>query len=260
MEYFYWDPNPVLISFFGISIYWYGLIFATSILSGFHIMKWVYTKEHKNIESLDTLFLYSFFGIVIGARLAHCLLYDPSFYLANPIKILYIWEGGLASHGGGLGVIIAAYIYAKKFKVDYLWLLDRLVLPTTLFAFFIRLGNFVNSEIVGIPTNVSWAVVFAKVDLLPRHPAQLYESLAYFFIFFILFAIYNSQKQNTKNGQLFGIFLLLVFSARFMIEFVKTKQASYANEMLISTGQMLSIPFLLVGIGFVFYSMRQSRV
>lgn len=257
MEHFYWNPDPILVSFLGLSIHWYGLIFAASILSGFHIMKWIYTRENSNVESLDTLFLYSFFGIVIGARLGHCLFYDPSFYLANPLKILYIWEGGLASHGGGLGVIIGAYYYSKRFKINLLWLLDRLAIPTALFAFFVRLGNFMNSEIVGIPTEVSWAVIFAKIDAIPRHPAQLYESIAYLFIFFILLAVYMYNNKRVKNGLLFGLFLILVFSARFIVEFVKVKQASYSSDFLISTGQMLSIPFLLIGLGLILYSYKK---
>jgi len=256
MEYFVWNPDPVLISFFGLSIYWYGLIFASSIFSGFHIMRWVYTREGFDVESLDTLFLYSFFGIVIGARLGHCLFYDPEFYLSNPMKILAIWEGGLASHGGGLGVIIASYFYSKKFKIDFLWLLDKFVLPTALFAFFVRLGNFMNSEIIGIPTDVSWAVIFSKIDLLPRHPAQLYESFAYLIIFIILLSIYK--KGKSKEGFLFGLFLTLVFSARFVVEFVKVKQASYSSDFLISTGQMLSLPFLLIGLALIFYSLKKK--
>jgi len=255
VDFFIWNNDPILVSFLGLSIYWYGLIFASAIFAGYYIMNWVYIRENKNVESLDTLFLYSFLGIVIGARLTHCFFYEPQFYLANPMKIFAVWEGGLASHGGGLGVIIGAYIYAKKFKLNYIWLLDKLVLPTIIFAFFVRIGNFMNSEIVGIPTNVSWAIIFEKIDYLPRHPAQLYEALAYFIIFIILFFIYK--KAKTKDGFLFGLFLILVFSARFAIEFVKVKQASYASEYLISTGQMLSIPFLLIGLWFILRSFKK---
>lgn len=256
MDYLVWNPDPILISFLGLSIHWYGVIFASAILSGYHILKWVYDRENKDVESLDTLFLYSFIGIVVGARLAHCLFYDPEFYLANPMKILAVWEGGLASHGGGLGVIIASYFYAKKYKINLLWLLDRFSLATAAFAFFVRIGNFINSEIVGIQTDVSWAVIFEKLDTIPRHPAQLYEATLYFIIFFILLAVYMYRKTN-KNGYLFGLFLILVFSARFIVEFVKVKQASYASDFLISTGQMLSIPFLLIGIALIIYSSKK---
>jgi prolipoprotein diacylglyceryl transferase len=257
MQYTIWNPDPILVSFMGVHIYWYGAIFAAAIFSGFHMMKWIYTREGLDVESLETLFLYTFFGIVIGARLGHCLFYDPEYYLAHPLKILYVWEGGLASHGGGIGVLISLYMYAKKYKVDFLFLLDKYAVPTALFSIFVRMGNFMNSEILGKVTDVSWAIIFSKRDLLPRHPAQLYEAFAYLLIFLLLLAVYLKVKKPKKNGLLFGLFLVLVFSARILVEFVKVKQASYANEMILSTGQLLSLPFLLVGFGLIFYALKK---
>jgi phosphatidylglycerol:prolipoprotein diacylglycerol transferase len=259
MEFFTWDVNPVLIEFFGLKIHWYGALFATAILAGLQVMKWIFQQEKVKIELLDSLLMYCVFGIIVGARLGHCLFYDPDFYLSNPMKILAIWEGGLASHGGGLGVIIAVYFFQKKYKVEYLWLLDRLAIATALFGFFVRFANFMNSEIIGIQTDVPWAVVFTRIDLLPRHPAQLYESLSYLSIFITLILLYRFSNIKKLTGALFGTFLCLIFTARFGIEFVKVKQAAYTGEAWISTGQALSIPFFVVGIVLLILAWKKSR-
>ncbi len=260
MEFFTWDVNPVLIEFFGLKIHWYGALFATAILAGLQVMKWIFQQEKVKIELLDSLLMYCVFGIIVGARLGHCLFYDPDFYLSNPMKILAIWEGGLASHGGGLGVIIAVYFFQKKYKVEYLWLLDRLAIATALFGFFVRFANFMNSEIIGIQTDVPWAVVFTRIDLLPRHPAQLYESLSYLSIFITLILLYRFSNIKKLTGALFGTFLCLIFTARFGIEFVKVKQAAYTGEIWISTGQALSIPFFVVGIVLLLRAWKKSRI
>jgi phosphatidylglycerol:prolipoprotein diacylglycerol transferase len=259
MEFFTWDVNPVLIEFFGLKIHWYGALFATAILAGLQVMKWIFQQEKVKIELLDSLLMYCVFGIIVGARLGHCLFYDPDFYLSNPMKILAIWEGGLASHGGGLGVIIAVYFFQRKYKVEYLWLLDRLAIATALFGFFVRFANFMNSEIIGIQTDVPWAVVFSRIDLLPRHPAQLYESLSYLSIFITLILLYRFSNIKKLTGALFGTFLCLIFTARFGIEFVKVKQAAYTGEAWISTGQALSIPFFVVGIVLLILAWKKSR-
>ncbi|WP_425602021.1 prolipoprotein diacylglyceryl transferase [Shewanella insulae] len=239
--------DPVLVSFMGLTIHWYGVLFATAIFAGFQVMKSIYVREGLDVESLDNLLIYCVIGIVVGARLAHVLFYDPSYYFAHPAKILAIWEGGLASHGGGLGAILALYYYHRKMKLPFLFLLDRLAIATAIFGFFVRMANFVNSEILGVPSDKPWAIVFERVDMLPRHPAQLYEALAYLTIFIALWIIYKTTEMKQKQGALFGLFLVWVFSARFLIEFVKVKQAAYAQDWTMSAGQMLSIPFLLVG-------------
>jgi phosphatidylglycerol:prolipoprotein diacylglycerol transferase len=259
MEFFTWDVNPVLIEFFGLKIHWYGALFATAILAGLQVMKWIFQQEKVKLELLDSLLMYCVFGIIVGARLGHCLFYDPEFYLSNPMKILAIWEGGLASHGGGLGVIIAVYFFQRKYKVEYLWLLDRLAIATALFGFFVRFANFMNSEIIGIQTDVPWAVVFTRIDLFPRHPAQLYESLSYLSIFITLILLYRFSNIKKLTGALFGTFLCLIFTARFSIEFVKVKQAAYTGEAWISTGQALSIPFFVVGVVLLILAWKKSR-
>lgn len=258
MDYFVWSASPIAFSLGSITVFWYGILFATSIIFGLEFMKWAFKIEGKNEKVIDPLFLYTVVGIVVGARLGHCLFYDPSYYFANPMKIFAVWEGGLASHGGGLGAIIALYFGTKKYKMEFLWLVDRLIVPTALFGFLVRMGNFMNSEIVGTKTDVSWAIIFTKVDQFPRHPAQLYEAFSYLAIFFILFGIYKLSKAKVQVGFMFGLFLTLVFSARFMVEFVKVKQADYDTSFLMmSTGQALSIPFLIVGIGFIVWSLRK---
>ncbi len=258
MEYFTWSANPVAISFGPIHVFWYGILFASAILAGLQFMKWVYKIEGKDEKMLESMFLYVVIGIVVGARLGHVLFYDPSYYFAHPAKIIAVWEGGLASHGGGAGVLIALYLFAKKYKLNYLWLLDRVAIPTALFGFFVRMGNFMNSEIVGKPTDVPWAVVFTRVDLLPRHPAQLYESFSYLFIFLLLTYLYTTKRNSLKNGFLFGLFLVLIFTVRLLVEFVKVKQADYDTSFLMmTTGQALSIPFLLAGFGLMFWSFKK---
>ncbi|MFT6777625.1 MAG: phosphatidylglycerol:prolipoprotein diacylglycerol transferase [Paraglaciecola sp.] len=259
MEFFIWDVNPILIEFFGLKIHWYGALFATAILSGLQVMKWIFQREKVNLELLDSGLMYCVFGIIVGARLGHCLFYDPAFYFSNPLKILAIWEGGLASHGGGLGVIIALFFFQRKYKIEYLWLLDRIAISTALFGFFVRFANFINSEIVGTQTDVPWAVVFSRIDLLPRHPAQLYESLSYLSIFVALILLYRFSNIKNQSGALFGSFLCLIFAARFGIEFVKVKQAAYTGEVWINTGQALSIPFFVVGLVLLLQAWKKSR-
>jgi prolipoprotein diacylglyceryl transferase len=251
--------NPIAFSFGSVRVFWYGIFFATAILTGLQYMKWVYKQENRDADSLETPFIYVVIGIVIGARLGHCLFYDPAFYLAHPMKIFAVWEGGLASHGGGLGVIIALWLYTKKYKLNLLWLIDRLAIPTALFGFFVRMGNFMNSEIIGKPTEVPWAIIFSRVDNLPRHPTQLYEAISYLIIFLVLAYIYNKKRTFLNNGFLFGLFLVLIFSARFMIEFVKVKQAAYTSEISLTTGQDLSIPFLFAGVFLIIWSLRKKR-
>jgi len=257
LEHLIWNVDPVLLSLGSFKIHWYGALFATAILSGLQLMKWIFATENIKEESLDPLLGYAVFGIIIGARLGHCFFYDPSYYFSNPLKILAIWEGGLASHGGGLGVIIATAFYARKHNMSYLWLLDRLAIATALFGVFVRSANFVNSEILGVTTDVPWAIVFSRIDNLPRHPAQLYEAFAYLAIFVVLIGIYRKYKASSPHGLLLGTFLVLTFTARFLIESVKQKQAAYTTEVALNTGQLLSIPFFIAGIVLIFIALKK---
>ena len=257
MQHLVWNMDPIFFTAFGFSVYWYGLFFATAILSGFQVMNFIYTHEKKPLQQLEKLQIYIVIGIVVGARLGHCLFYDPVYYLSNPLEILAIHKGGLASHGGGIGAILATLYYAKKSNISFLYLLDRLAIPTALFAFFVRMGNLMNSEIVGVQTDVPWGIVFVKVDGLVRHPTQLYEALTYLTIFIMLSLIYLYTKKKDNAGFIFGVFLLSVFSARFMIEFVKVHQAAYEGFLSLNTGQFLSIPFLLGAIWLISKSLKK---
>jgi prolipoprotein diacylglyceryl transferase len=220
-------------------------------------MKKVCEWEGKPTEKLDSLLVHLVLGTTIGARLGHCLFYDPVYYLSNPIEIFKIWEGGLASHGGVLGVLIATWIFIRKNpEFSLMWLYDRLVIFTVLTGGFIRLGNLMNSEIIGRPTDGSWGIVFDRVDQIPRHPAMVYESLCYFGIFAIVWPLYLKFKSKTPAGLPFGLTIALVFICRFLIEFVKENQSSFENQMAINMGQLLSLPFIAAGLYFVFRSLK----
>ncbi len=258
MDYFVWDINPILIALGSLKIRWYGLMFATAFMSSYATMHWIYSREDKDVEQLDRLLWYLAIGTIVGARLAHCLFYDPAYYFSHPWKILAIWEGGLASHGANIGILLGLYFYQRKTTDTYLWLVDRVAVACALGASFIRIGNFFNSEILGVPTDVPWAVIFARVDYIPRHPVQLYESFCYLLIYFLLLVVYKKTAGKVRDGLLFGIFTSTVFFARFFLEFIKTRQASYNSELWLSTGQMLSIPFFLVGVFFIFRALRKA--
>jgi len=258
LEHFIWNADPVLLALGPITIHWYGALFASSIFAGLYFMKWIYLQENKNVEALDNQLIYVVVGIIIGARLGHCFFYDPDYYFSNPLKILAIWEGGLASHGGGLGAIIGIYFHTKKSDFSFIWILDRLAITTALFGIFVRSANFVNAEIIGKQTDVPWAVVFERVDNVARHPAQLYEAIAYAIIFITLTALYKLTKIKSYQGMLLGLFLILTFTARFIIEFFKQQQAAYSIDISMNTGQMLSIPFFMIGVFLMFRSLKNK--
>lgn len=254
-----WNLDPVLFSIGPLRVHWYGVLFAIGIASGFSVMKRIFINENRPLSELDSLLVTSIVGIILGARLGHCLFYDPNYYFEHPLKIIAIWEGGLASHGGGLGVFIAALYHAKRYNIGKLWLLDRLAISTAIFAFFVRLANFANSEILGTSSDLPWAIIFQRVDNIPRHPTQLYESICYLAIFFLLWSIYRKTNIARYDGAILGIFLTLVFSARFMIEFVKVKQASYTTDLALTVGQLLSVPFWLFGLSLCLWAMVHRK-
>jgi len=255
-----WNVSPEIFYLGPFSVRWYGFLFAMAFVAGYFIMGWIYSKEGKPKTDVEQLAVYMIFGTVIGARLGHCLFYNPIYYLSNPIEILKVWEGGLASHGAALGIIISLYLYIKKKKdVKLLWLLDRIVIVVALGGSFIRLGNLFNSEIIGKPADVPWAFIFRSIDDVPRHPAQLYESIAYFIIFLILITVYKKRRKQIQNGFLFGLFLVLVFSFRFFVEFLKENQSSFEAGMALNMGQLLSIPFVLTGFFFITRSFKKRN-
>lgn len=237
---------------------YYGLFFMTGIILAHYIAKRIYTKENVPIDHLEKLFVYVVVGIVLGARLGHCFFYEPYYYLRHPLEILlpireigdtyqFIGFQGLASHGGTIGVLIAIGMYCKKYKANYLWVLDRMAIVAPIVAAFIRFGNFMNSEIYGKPTNGNWGVIFQRDDLIPRHPTQLYEAFSYLLIFGILILIYKKRKEKSE-GLITGIALILIFLARFIIECFKENQVGFEDGLTINMGQILSIPFIIVGL------------
>jgi phosphatidylglycerol:prolipoprotein diacylglycerol transferase len=255
-----WNLDPVIFWITAsFPLKYYGLFFACGLLLGFYIVKKIYLKENVSLDSLDTLLVYVVLGTVLGARLGHCFFYEPSYFLENPIEILlpikkigeayqFVGFQGLASHGGTIGVLVALLVYCKKYKVNLLWLLDRMAIAVPVTAACIRLGNFMNSEIYGKPTTGNWGVIFQKDDLIPRHPTQLYEAFSYLLIFALLLFLYKSKKAKDSNGLIFGYFLTLLFLARFCIEFFKENQEGFESQMLINMGQILSVPFIILGL------------
>ncbi len=257
MQHLIWNIDPIFLEFGFLKIRWYGLMFAAGFVGSFLTMQWIYQREAKNVEELDTLLWYMVIATVVGARLGHTLLYDPAYYLSHPLKILAIWEGGLASHGATLGIILALYLYRRQYGDGFFWLLDRVSIPTALAGALIRIGNFFNSEILGIPTQQPWGVIFARIDPVPRHPVQLYEAFCYLLIYGISLWIYK--KHGDKPGFVFGCFIGMLFGVRFFLEYFKTEQAMYDTGIALTTGQLLSIPFVLAGIGCVIRSLRNHR-
>lgn len=257
IAYIRWDVSPELFSLGPLTIRWYGLLFALGFLLGFQLMAKIFEREKKPIEDLNRLFYHVIIGTIVGARLGHCLFYDPEYYLSNPIEILKIWHGGLASHGGAIGIVTGVYLYSRRHPDQSLvWVLDRLAIPAMLGASFIRIGNLFNSEIVGNPTDMPWAFIFIRVDMLPRHPAQLYEAIVYVLVFLFLLYGYWKLDLHQRRGLLLGSLLTSVFSARILIEFIKERQESYMVGLPLNVGQLLSIPAVLIGLYFIFKSLN----
>ena len=257
----HWNIDPEVFSLGPISIRYYGLLFAAAFFVGFVIIRRIYEEEGKPEGDLDSLLTHMMVGTVAGARLGHCLFYDPGYYLSNPIEILKVWEGGLASHGGAVGIFSALFVYTRRHADQpYLWILDRMAIVIALAGLFIRTGNFLNSEILGVPSDVPWAVVFERIDALPRHPAQLYEALAYGTISAGLYATYVRFRATTPSGLLLGLFLVMVFTFRFFIEFVKERQAAYGSDLPLSMGQLLSVPLVLLGFVLLFQAYRSLQL
>jgi prolipoprotein diacylglyceryl transferase len=192
--------------------------------------------------------LYIGVGTIIGARLGHCFFYEPGFYLSHPLEIFKIWEGGLASHGAAIGILFAIYLFCRKTQKSYFWVLDKVVVVVASAGVFIRTGNLMNSEIYGYPTDLPWAFIFVRDNSLPSHPTQIYEALSYLLLFFFLYILYQKTKDKYEPGLVFGVFLILLFSIRFFWEFLKEPQVDAEKTWLLNLGQLLSIPFILLGI------------
>lgn len=245
-----WDFSSDIFVIPGLDhpVRWYGLMWALGFLIGQQIIYYIYKTEGRPARGVEALTIYVIIAALIGGRLVHVFFYDAAYYLSNPLSILAIWEGGLASHGGGIGVMVVLYLYARKENLEYLWVLDRVAIVTALTASLIRLGNLMNSEMIGIPTTMPWGFIFVQVDDVPRHPAQLYEAIYSFFLFVLLFWMWYKLRDRMKNGFLFSWFLIILFSLRFVDEFFKVNQEPFEDSWMLNMGQILSIPFVLTGI------------
>ncbi len=270
-----WDVSPEIFNIGGISIRYYGLLFALAFICGYKVEEKMFKSEGLSQAWLDKLWIYVAIATLIGARLGHCLFYDWAYYSAHPIEMIlpvrfspefkFTGYQGLASHGAAIGIIAGLWYYSKKIsKKSIFWILDRAVVPIALAGFFIRMGNLMNSEIIGLPTNLPWGFRFVNsgVDdpMTPRHPAQLYEAFCYLISFGVLMYLYWKTDAKSKQGFLFGMFLILIFTARFFIEFVKENQEAFEANMALNMGQLLSIPFVLIGIYMLFYSRKHIDV
>lgn len=257
-----WNPNPEIFQIGSFAVRWYGLFFALGFFFGYLIMQKFFNKEGVPVKLLDELTTYMIVGTIVGARLGHVFFYEPSWYLEHPVKILEVWEGGLASHGAAIGIILSLLLFSYFRKKPFLWVMDRIVIVTALAGFLIRMGNLMNSEIYGLPTNLPWGFEFVRSTtpsegLVPRHPTQIYEGLSYLVTFFILWWYYYKKDGKPAHGFLFGLFLILIFGVRFLVEFIKEPQVGFERGLTLNMGQMLSIPFIIAG--FILIYLAQKR-
>lgn len=271
-----WDISPELVNIFGREIRWYGLCWAIGVLCTSYVVQKMYQSEKLPEKWFDSLFVYVLIGLIIGARLGHCLFYDPEYYLSHPIEILKIWEGGLASHGGAIGMTIGIWLFCRNVsKKSIIWALDRLIVGVAIGAAFIRVGNLMNSEIYGGPTTMPWGFNFVRdrswhlpiveggAGELPCHPTQIYEALIYFAIFILTMYMFYKTDAKKKQGLILGVSLIGIFLSRFFIEFLKNVQEPFELQMRasigINMGQLLSIPFIIWGVWLVYNALKTKE-
>lgn len=260
LSFIHWNMNPDLFSIGPITVRWYGLMFALSFIVGYSIVERMFKRESQNEKWLDSLLMYIVVATIVGARLGHVFFYGWDYYSQNLLEIVMVNKGGLASHGGAAGIFIALLIYSKKYtKRNVFWIIDRVVVPTALAAMAIRMGNLFNSEIYGIETAQPWGFIFERNgETVPKHPTQLYEALSYLATFGILMWMYWKTEARTKIGMLSGVFFILVFTARFFIEYIKEDQEAFEATMALNMGQWLSIPFILGGVALVVWAVKSK--
>ena len=295
LNYITWNVDPVLVHLGSLQIRWYGLMWALGFFIGYFVMRRIYKKERMTDDSMDKLLVYMLVSTVVGARLGHCLFYEPQEYLAHPLEMLKLWEGGLASHGGAFGILIGLGLYVRNYnkskkgkdnlqKISYIWILDRVVVAVCLVGSMIRVGNVMNHEIYGTPTSLPWGFVFLRgeeqfcgtfdnytpcfawdapcppSEWLPCHPTGLYEAFFCLVAMGILLWMYYKRDLGHKQpGLMFGTFLIIIFGSRICIEFLKNVQVEFEKNMVFDMGQWLSIPFVLVGIGMIVWSFAQRK-
>ncbi len=276
--YITWNPNPEMFNIGGFAVRWYGLLFASGFFFGYLIIQKFFKRQEIPLKVLDRLTIFMLIGTVVGARLGHCLFYEPGYYFSKPWEILNLRQGGLASHGAAIGILLSLWFFVRKEKRSYAWIVDQIVIVVALSGFFIRTGNLLNSEIVGSPTLMPWGFIFKEVPFtgnlsnlstqflsvyneyknIPRHPSQIYEALFYLGVFVLLFWLYWKKNAGNKPFYLTGLFLVLVFGFRFFVEFFKDVQVEFEQNQLLDMGQWLSIPAVIAGAILIFYAMKKS--
>ena len=258
----HWNVDPEIFGFGAFSLRWYSVLFISGFILGWYIFKWFFTREGVSVKLLDPLLYTLLIGTIVGARLGHCLFYQPDYYLGSWEgfwEIFMPWKGGLASHGGTIALFIAMYWFARHYgrknNFDFVWILDHLAIAVCFAATFIRLGNLFNSEIYGDVTSVPWGFIFElRGETEPKHPTQLYEALSYFLLGVFQILMYKFNLKKLYRGFFIGTFFIGCFGMRFLIEFIKEPQVGFEQGMALNMGQLLSIPFVLLGIGFLVYS------
>lgn len=262
LAFIHWNVSPEIFSIGPIHVRWYGLMFAVGFLFGYNHVEKMFKHENVDLKWLETLFIYLIVATVVGARLGHVFFYAWDYYSQHPLEILFTWQGGLASHGGVIGIILAMIIWSKKVsKRSLLWVLDRIVVPSVFVGALIRFGNLLNSEIYGIQTSMPWGFIFERNDeTVAKHPTMIYESLSYLLTFGILLYMYWKTKAKDYQGMLVGVFFIGVFISRFFIEFIKEDQEAFEAGMSLNMGQILSIPFVMAGILLIIFAVKKGPV
>lgn len=257
-----WDVHPTLFTFGPVEIRYYGLMWALALGISAVIFSRLIRREGYSEKMFDSIFWYGVLSTVIGARLGHCLFYDPGYYLTHPIEILYIHQGGLASHGAAVGLLIGLWLFSRKNKMPYIWSLDRIAIAVCIAGALVRFGNLLNSEIYGTVTSLPWGFIFVRAgETEPMHPTQLYEALAYLVLFGILCWMYFRKNLAIRRpGVMFGFFLIGLFGARFLIEFIKNPQVEFEQSMTLDMGQWLSVPFIVLGIVILYRALKKPPV
>ena len=277
--YILWNPDVVAFSFGPVEVRWYSLLWCIGLFAVYQLMHYLFKEQKLGEDKFEPMFIYCFLGILIGARLGHCLFYEPEYYLSRPMEMLlpmrkfadgewhFTGYEGLASHGGTFGLMLAIILYSRKVKLNLMHILDNVAIVTPICAFAIRMGNLMNSEIIGRPTDVTWAFIFERVDTLPRHPGQLYEALCYASFFVVEWIIYRASLKKSVieryassqpgkplfnirvgSGFYFGLCLFLIFFSRIFVELTKENQVDFESGMIFNMGQLLSVPFVLLGL------------
>lgn len=255
-----WDVNPALFHLGSFEVRYYGVLWAVALGISAYIFHHIMIREGLSEKTFDSVFWFGVISSVLGSRLGHCLFYDPGYYLTHPVEILDIRQGGMASHGAAVGLLIGLWLFSRKNKLPYIWSLDRISIVVAISGVAVRLGNLMNSEIYGTVTSLPWGFIFVRDgETLPKHPTQIYEALCYLVLFVILlWMYYKKDLARRRPGVMFGFFLIILFGTRFLIEFIKNPQVDFEQNMVLNMGQLLSIPFIVAGVVILWRALKQA--